>query len=216
MIRTLRGWRRLVMVSALSASAAALAQGLPAPLFLPELVLPRQTVEASPYPIELKSGPPRAPISEFKYEFKGQVKSLQPRLDLAKLRVRQNKELVATGAGDRFALEQAEANPFLERFYREPRHFALQTELFFLFQRMEQLREVMQDDLFSGRLVADFLIDKDPLFASMNLTDDGMVGQQVFAGEATRLAYMTEEAKEGRNAFLEKRKPNFKNIKWIP
>ena len=51
---------------------------------------------------------------------------------------------------------------------------------------------------------------------AMNLTDDGMVGQQVFAGEATRLAYMTDEAKEGRNAFLEKRKPNFKNIKWIP
>lgn len=50
---------------------------------------------------------------------------------------------------------------------------------------------------------------------AMNLTDDGMVGQQVFAGEATRLAYMTEEAKEGRNAFLEKRKPDFSNIKWI-
>lgn len=44
---------------------------------------------------------------------------------------------------------------------------------------------------------------------AMNLTDDGMVGQQVFAGEATRLAYMTEEAKEGRDAFLEKRKPDF-------
>jgi len=51
---------------------------------------------------------------------------------------------------------------------------------------------------------------------AFNLTDDGMVGQQVFAGEATRLAYMTDEAKEGRNAFLEKRKPNFKHIKWIP
>ncbi len=50
---------------------------------------------------------------------------------------------------------------------------------------------------------------------AMNLTDDGMVGQQVFAGEATRLAYMTDEAKEGRNAFLEKRKPNFEK-KWIP
>ncbi|MFT4602285.1 MAG: naphthoate synthase [Arenicella sp.] len=50
---------------------------------------------------------------------------------------------------------------------------------------------------------------------AMNLTDDGMVGQQVFAGEATRLAYMTEEAKEGRDAFLEKRKPNF-DKKWIP
>jgi len=51
---------------------------------------------------------------------------------------------------------------------------------------------------------------------AFNLTDDGMVGQQVFAGEATRLAYMTDEAKEGRNAFLEKRKPNFDDIKWIP
>jgi len=51
---------------------------------------------------------------------------------------------------------------------------------------------------------------------AFNLTDDGMVGQQVFAGEATRLAYMTDEAKEGRDAFLEKRKPNFKDIKWIP
>ncbi|MXV38111.1 1,4-dihydroxy-2-naphthoyl-CoA synthase [Flavobacteriaceae bacterium Ap0902] len=50
---------------------------------------------------------------------------------------------------------------------------------------------------------------------AMNLTDDGMVGQQVFAGEATRLAYMTDEAKEGRDAFLEKRKPNF-DKKWIP
>jgi naphthoate synthase len=50
---------------------------------------------------------------------------------------------------------------------------------------------------------------------AMNLTDDGMVGQQVFAGEATRLAYMTDEAKEGRDAFLEKRSPNFEK-KWIP
>lgn len=50
---------------------------------------------------------------------------------------------------------------------------------------------------------------------AFNLTDDGMVGQQVFAGEATRLAYMTDEAKEGRNAFLEKRKPDFSDIKWI-
>lgn len=50
---------------------------------------------------------------------------------------------------------------------------------------------------------------------AFNATDDGMVGQQVFAGEATRLAYMTEEAKEGRNAFLEKRKPNFDKFKRV-
>lgn len=50
---------------------------------------------------------------------------------------------------------------------------------------------------------------------AFNLTDDGMAGQQVFSGEATRLAYMTEEAEEGRNAFLEKRKPDFKKFPWL-
>ena len=65
------------------------------------------------------------------------------------------------------------------------------------------------------------ILEKSPTSIKMlkfafNLTDDGMVGQQVFAGEATRLAYMTDEAKEGRDAFLEKRKPNFDDIKWIP
>ncbi|MBO6573691.1 1,4-dihydroxy-2-naphthoyl-CoA synthase [Balneola sp. EhC07] len=44
---------------------------------------------------------------------------------------------------------------------------------------------------------------------AFNLIDDGLVGQQIFAGEATRLAYMTDEAEEGKNAFLEKRKPNW-------
>jgi len=50
---------------------------------------------------------------------------------------------------------------------------------------------------------------------AFNLVDDGMVGQQVFSGEATRLAYMTEEAAEGRNAFLEKRKPDFRKFPWL-
>ncbi len=49
---------------------------------------------------------------------------------------------------------------------------------------------------------------------AFNLCDDGLVGQQVFAGEATRLAYMTEEAQEGRDAFLEKRKQDFKKFPW--
>ena len=49
-----------------------------------------------------------------------------------------------------------------------------------------------------------------------NLIDDGLIGQQVYAGEATRLAYGSEEAEEGRNAFLEKRKPQFKKYPKFP
>ena len=47
-----------------------------------------------------------------------------------------------------------------------------------------------------------------------NLPDDGLVGQQLFAGEATRLAYGTKEAQEGRDAFTQKRKPDFSNYDW--
>jgi naphthoate synthase len=49
---------------------------------------------------------------------------------------------------------------------------------------------------------------------ALNLVDDGLVGQQLFAGEATRLAYMTDEAAEGRDAFLEKRKPDWSGFPW--
>jgi naphthoate synthase len=49
---------------------------------------------------------------------------------------------------------------------------------------------------------------------AMNAVDDGLIGQQVFAGEATRLAYMTDEAEEGRDAFLEKRKRDFSRFPW--
>jgi naphthoate synthase len=61
------------------------------------------------------------------------------------------------------------------------------------------------------------ILQKSPMAIRMlkfafNLIDDGLVGQQIFAGEATRLGYMTEEAQEGRNAFLEKRPPNWDNF----
>jgi len=49
---------------------------------------------------------------------------------------------------------------------------------------------------------------------AFNLADDGLVGQQLFAGEATRLAYMTDEAVEGRDAFLEKRAPDWSPYPW--
>lgn len=66
-------------------------------------------------------------------------------------------------------LEQAEDNPFLERFYKNPRQGAFPAQLFFLFQRSQQLNELKQNALFSNTRVADFLLDKDRLFARMNL-----------------------------------------------
>lgn len=69
-------------------------------------------------------------------------------------------------------LEQAGENPFLERFYQSPRRYALQTQLFFLFQRAEQLREMRQSSLFEQVRISDFLIDKDRLFAEVTLDED--------------------------------------------
>jgi len=69
-------------------------------------------------------------------------------------------------------LEQPDDNPFLSRFYDDMRRFALPAQLTFLFQRVDQLRGLAQLDLFRRPHVADFLLDKDPLFARLNLTDD--------------------------------------------
>ena len=69
-------------------------------------------------------------------------------------------------------LENAEENPFLHRFYQNPRQHALATQLFFLFQRAQQIEESRQSDLFEPVRVSDFLIDKDRLFAELNLEKD--------------------------------------------
>ena len=69
-------------------------------------------------------------------------------------------------------LENAEENPFLDRFYQNPRQHALATQLFFLFQRAQQIAESRQCDLFEPVRVSDFLIDKDRLFAELNLEKD--------------------------------------------
>lgn len=69
-------------------------------------------------------------------------------------------------------LEEAEENPFLERFYRNPRTAALPAQLFFLFQRARQLEALHQHDLFAATRVADYLFDKDRLFAGINLDPD--------------------------------------------
>ena len=66
-------------------------------------------------------------------------------------------------------LEHSTENPFLERFYRSKRTAALPAQLFFLFQRARQLEEMRQVDMFAPVRIADFLIDKDRLFAELNL-----------------------------------------------
>ena len=79
---------------------------------------------------------------------------------------------LARSFGSELVLEQGDENPFLERFYRNPRAAAFQTQLYFLFQRARQIQELRQADLFERVRVADYLLDKDRLFARLTL-DDG-------------------------------------------
>jgi len=78
-------------------------------------------------------------------------------------------------------LERPDQNPFLPRFYQDmPRH-ALPTQLFFLFQRINQLQELAQPDLFNRQTVSDFLFDKDPLFARLTLSsEEWLLYRQIF------------------------------------
>jgi deoxyadenosine/deoxycytidine kinase len=68
--------------------------------------------------------------------------------------------------------EKAEANPFLPRFYQDAQRYGLPTQLFFLFQRANQIKELSQRDMFAKPIVADFFLEKDPLFARLNLDDE--------------------------------------------
>ena len=75
-------------------------------------------------------------------------------------------------SGSTALLEDPDANPFLPGFYEDRARYALPTQLFFLFQRVNQVREPSQADLFRRATVADFLLDKDPLFARLTLSGD--------------------------------------------
>jgi deoxyguanosine kinase len=79
---------------------------------------------------------------------------------------------LATTLGAQAVLEQADENPFLERFYRNPRVGALPAQLYFLFQRAQQQSQLKQQDLFGSVRVADYLLAKDDLFARMTLEDE--------------------------------------------
>ncbi len=80
--------------------------------------------------------------------------------------------VMADACGASLMLEDPAANPFLPRFYSDVERYALPTQLFFLFQRANQLRDLVQSDLFKGPTIADFMLDKDPLFAGLTLKED--------------------------------------------
>jgi len=79
-------------------------------------------------------------------------------------------------------LEEPEVNPFLAKFYRDTRRYALPAQLFFLFQRAHQVRDLTQSDMFRQMVFADFMFEKDPLFAQLTLDDDELkLYQQIYA-----------------------------------
>lgn len=86
------------------------------------------------------------------------------------------KTTLARKLADRYSvnllLENAEANPFLPRFYQDAPRYALPTQLFFLFQRSEQIRDLTQRDMFAHATIADFFLEKDPIFGRLNLDDE--------------------------------------------
>ena len=79
--------------------------------------------------------------------------------------------LLAERMSGRLVLENPEENPFLDQFYKDPRHYAFQTQLFFLLSRFRQQQEIPQPDFFHPLVVADYLFAKDRIFAYINLSE---------------------------------------------
>ena len=85
-------------------------------------------------------------------------------------------------SGSTLLLEDPGANPFLPGFYQDPARYALPVQLFFMFQRIDQVRDLTQADMFKHATIADFMLDKDPLFARLTLNDDELrLYQQIYA-----------------------------------
>ena len=88
---------------------------------------------------------------------------------------------ISEASGAALMLEDPDANPFLPRFYDNAERYALPTQLFFLFQRIDQLAALNQSDLFRRATVGDFMLEKDPLFARLNLKDEELrLYEQIF------------------------------------
>mgnify|MGYP000435222498 CR=1 FL=1 len=86
------------------------------------------------------------------------------------------KSTLAKILADRFSVhflsEKSEKNPFLPKFYEDMKRYALSTQLFFLFQRADQIQKISQKDMFKKSIIADFFLEKDPIFAKINLDEE--------------------------------------------
>ncbi|MBI5647254.1 MAG: deoxynucleoside kinase [Ignavibacteriae bacterium] len=80
--------------------------------------------------------------------------------------------LLHSRLGGRLVLEKFEENPFLSRFYQDPERYAFQTQIFFLLARYKQLQHLSQQELFEEYIIADYIFEKDKIFAHLNLQDD--------------------------------------------
>lgn len=81
-------------------------------------------------------------------------------------------QMLAEKLGGRLVLERFEENPFLPKFYEDPERYAFQTQIFFLLSRYKQQQELFQADLFHDFLIADYIFDKDKIFAYLTLADE--------------------------------------------
>ena len=81
-------------------------------------------------------------------------------------------KLLSNEFGANMFIEKADRNPFLPKFYEDMKHYALSTQLFFLFQRAEQINELNQQDFFKSGIISDFFLQKDPIFANLNLDNE--------------------------------------------
>lgn len=89
--------------------------------------------------------------------------------------------IMSERCGGASLLEDPAANPFLAGFYQDSTRYALPTQLYFLFQRANQVQDLNQSDLFEQRTISDFMLDKDPLFARLTLNDDELrLYQQIY------------------------------------
>lgn len=80
--------------------------------------------------------------------------------------------MIAEKLKAKLVLESFEDNPFLEKFYKNPKRYALHTQMYFLLSRYKQLLELRQDDLFHNYIISDYIFEKDKIFAYLNLADD--------------------------------------------